>query len=58
MRAAAPELAIISAGANNSYGHPAQETLDRLEALGSQVHRTDQEGTVTLRLRGDSVGIY
>ena len=58
LRAAAPELAVISAGANNSYGHPADETLERLEALGAEIHRTDQEGTVTVRVRGDRVGVY
>ena len=57
LRATAPELALISAGANNPYGHPAPETLDRLEALGSQVRRTDQEGSVTVSLRDGRVGI-
>lgn len=58
LKATAPELAVISAGANNSYGHPAQETLDRLEAMGSQVRRTDEEGTVTVSLRDGKVGIF
>lgn len=58
LKATAPELAVISAGANNSYGHPAQETLDRLEAIGSQVRRTDEEGTVTVSLRDGKVGIF
>lgn len=54
---AAPEIVLVSAGANNSYGHPAQEALDRFAALGSQVRRTDLEGSVTVTLRGDAVGI-
>lgn len=57
LRATAPEIAVISAGANNPYGHPAPETLDRLEAIGSQVRRTDEEGTVTIRVRGGKAGI-
>lgn len=57
LRAAAPEFAVISAGAGNPYGHPAQETLDRLEALGAEVHRTDREGSVALWVRGGKVGI-
>ena len=57
LRAAAPEFAVISAGANNSYGHPAPETLERLEALGSEIHRTDEEGSVTVRVRDGKVGI-
>ena len=55
--AAAPEIALISAGANNSYGHPAPETLERLEALGARIRRTDQEGAVTVRVRDGRVGI-
>ena len=57
LRSTAPELAVISAGANNAYGHPAAETLERLEALGSEVRRTDEEGSVTVRLRDGKVGI-
>ncbi|MCD8051064.1 MAG: DNA internalization-related competence protein ComEC/Rec2 [Clostridiales bacterium] len=41
-----PETAIISVGANNSYGHPTQETLDRLDAAGCTVYRTDLQGKV------------
>ena len=48
---------MISAGADNSYGHPAPEALERLEALGSQVHRTDEEGSVTIWVRGEKIGI-
>ena len=44
-----PELVIISVGENNSYGHPAKDMLRRLAELGSQVLRTDQNGTITIR---------
>ncbi len=57
LRAVRPELAVISVG-YNSYGHPRQEVLDRLEALGSRVHRTDEEGAVTVSVRGENVVIY
>ena len=43
-----PELVFISVGANNYYGHPAPELLQRLE--GREIHRTDLEGTVTVRV--------
>ncbi len=43
-----PETAIISVGANNSYGHPTQETLERLAAAGCTVYRTDLQGNVTV----------
>ena len=55
--ATAPEIAVISAGAGNSYGHPAPETLERLDALGAETHRTDLDGTVTVRVRDGKVGI-
>lgn len=57
LNTARPEVALISVG-YNSYGHPRQEVLDRLEALGSEVHRTDLEGTVTVSVRGENVNIY
>ena len=44
-----PKLVIISAGKDNAYGHPAQETLDRIAETGALVCRTDQCGSVTVR---------
>jgi beta-lactamase superfamily II metal-dependent hydrolase len=46
--AVTPKDAVISVGAGNPYGHPAQETLDRLTAHGATVYRTDLNGTVVL----------
>ncbi|MBO5077643.1 MAG: ComEC/Rec2 family competence protein [Clostridia bacterium] len=39
-----PEYAIISVGLKNSYGHPSKEALERLEAAGARVYRTDNGG--------------
>ena len=39
----------ISAGRDNLYGHPAAETLQRLEHFGCTVYRTDRDGTITIR---------
>ncbi len=41
-----PELAVISVGANNRYGHPHQETLEEIKNAGVELKRTDQDGTV------------
>ena len=41
-----PRIAIASAGAGNSYGHPTRQTLDRLRAAGAAVYRTDEDGSV------------
>ncbi len=49
LRAARPELVVISAGRRNRYGHPAPEVLGRLRDAGIRIARTDLEGTVTLR---------
>lgn len=44
-----PKLTVVSSG-KNSYGHPHSETLERLDYIGSQVIRTDQNGAVMLRI--------
>ena len=49
MAAARPKVAVISAGADNPFGHPHQEALDRLERAGAAVFRTDQSGTIVIR---------
>lgn len=48
LRQTAPELVAISVG-KNSYGHPAQETLQRIAAWGARCCRTDQQGTIRLK---------
>lgn len=46
--ACSPDIAVISVGARNLYGHPAPDTLTRLESYGCEVFRTDLEGAVML----------
>lgn len=45
-----PEVGIISVG-ENSYGHPTEETLDRLAASGCDVYRTDRQGNILIQVR-------
>ncbi|GMR19132.1 MAG: ComEC/Rec2 family competence protein [Patescibacteria group bacterium] len=52
LRTASPELAVISVGAKNSYGHPHSSTLNLLRRLGIPFLRTDLSGTVTVRSDG------
>ena len=47
-----PELALISVGAGNRYGHPAQDTLVRLNDAGAAIYRTDLHGTILVNGRG------
>ena len=42
------QIAVISVGAKNSYGHPAPETIASLTRLGTQVVRTDIDGAVAI----------
>ena len=46
LEAVRPEIACISVGADNSYGHPSDDVLKRLEEFGCQVYRTDEDGTI------------
>ncbi|HFI0403616.1 TPA: DNA internalization-related competence protein ComEC/Rec2 [Streptococcus suis] len=43
------KIALVSAGENNRYKHPHQETLDRFDSRNVQVYRTDQQGAIRFR---------
>lgn len=47
-----PQIAIVSCGAWNRYGHPAQSVLDRLKAANVKLYRTDLNGEITITTRG------
>lgn len=46
IQAVAPEISIISVGRDNSYGHPSQDIIARLEEKGSKIYRTDEVGNI------------
>lgn len=48
-----PEISLISAGENNRYGHPHEETVDRIEKAGSKVASTIKNGMIRLKLCED-----
>ena len=51
-----PRLSVISVAKNNFYGHPAAETLERLNTAGINILRTDRDGAVIVRLFEDYIG--
>lgn len=50
----APEVAIISLGQDNPYGHPHKQAVDTLNDAGVTVYRTDRNGTILVRSDGTS----
>ncbi|GAA3407552.1 DNA internalization-related competence protein ComEC/Rec2 [Paenibacillus hodogayensis] len=52
-----PQTAVISAGRNNSYGHPNPGVLERLEQIGSDIRRTDKEGEVVFEVTGKGMSV-
>ncbi|MFO7694644.1 MAG: DNA internalization-related competence protein ComEC/Rec2 [Vicinamibacterales bacterium] len=57
LSAAAPQLAVISAGRGNRYGHPHAAVLERYAAIGARVLRTDVDGAISLRTDGQTVEV-
>lgn len=46
IKAVSPEVAVISCGEGNSYGHPHADTLAILNEVGADIYRTDEQGTI------------
>jgi competence protein ComEC len=57
LRATGARLAVVSAGVDNDYGHPAPSTLDMLRHLGMTVGRTDTGGSVAIVRTPTGLGI-
>lgn len=53
-----PESVVISVGAENDYGHPAPEILQRFMDIGADIVRTDLEGTITIETDGRTYKTY
>ena len=52
-----PEISIISCGKNNSYGHPNEEVLERLQEIDSKIYITMDSGAITVNTDGKRMGI-
>ncbi|MEW6189354.1 MAG: DNA internalization-related competence protein ComEC/Rec2 [Actinomycetota bacterium] len=54
LRQVSPQVAVISVGEGNPFGHPAKSTLGKLKSLGAKIYRTDRDGDVTISTDGEN----
>jgi competence protein ComEC len=57
LKSVGPQIAIISAGKQNPYGHPSAELLERLRGSGARILRTDEEGAVRVVTDGHGIKV-
>jgi competence protein ComEC len=58
VRAFRPQVALVSVGRGNLFGHPAADVIARLEDAGANVFRTDEDGAIVLETDGHTVTIH
>ncbi len=52
-----PKIAVIQVGAENPYGHPTPEVLDRLQRTGARIFRNDEHGDVIVTIKRGEVEV-
>jgi beta-lactamase superfamily II metal-dependent hydrolase len=52
-----PDVAVVSSGRSNHFGHPVPEVLDRYRRAGAEIFRTDKDGEVTVHTDGTSIDV-
>jgi len=57
LKAVSPEYAVIEVGKGNDYGHPHQETLDKLNTAKVKIYRTDLNGNITFTSDGNKITV-
>ena len=57
LSAVSPAVSVILVGEGNDYGHPHEEALERLEAAGSRIYRTDRDGNVVVTTDGQKIAV-
>lgn len=55
LKAVNPDIVVFSVGADNEYGHPAVEVVNRVEQMGAEIYRTDLQGTITVISDGENL---
>ena len=58
LQAVKPKFAIISVGKDNTYGHPTQDVLQKLQKFGINIFRTDRDGDVEIISDGENIKIH
>jgi len=58
IRALRPQVAVVSVGRANRFGHPVPEVLDRYLEAGADIFRTDRDGAVTIDTDGNSIDVH
>jgi beta-lactamase superfamily II metal-dependent hydrolase len=58
LEAVGAQIAIVSVGSGNDYGHPAAQTLRRLADRGTSIYRTDVDGDVTIETDGSAIRVH
>ena len=58
LRALHPDIAVVSDGRGNPFGHPVPLVVDRYRAIGAAIYRTDLDGAVTVETDGKTVRLH
>ncbi|MBM7581537.1 competence protein ComEC [Caldicoprobacter guelmensis] len=58
LQAVQPQIAVISVGKGNDYGHPAPETIQKLKQVGAKIYRTDERGTIVITSDGEKIEVF
>lgn len=57
LKALGAEVAVVSAGRGNGYGHPTADAMGRLHGAGAQIYRTDELGDIMITVAGGAYAL-
>ena len=55
---ARPAIALVTVGAENTYGHPRTEILSAIESIGARITRTDRQGVIAVWRAGERLAVW
>ena len=58
LKALHPDVAVVSVGRSNHFGHPVPDVLERYTDIGAEIFRTDRDGAVAIETDGHSVDLH